>query len=248
MPANLTGEAIARRAQETAERLVAMLGGGGLAAGFVRRYAEAHRRRALLAHAGRYRELMVRISREALLAMAARVEHDLSRRFGAGSRNRIRRAAQRDKTSDAALANQFRVEFYGRLAQLLDWQREELEDFWRDLDLYAGAARFRGQRNTQRGSRERKQDRHMGAFADRCAFLLDSPLLERARRAAAKLHGELESTARKTMNSAFRDEDAGRTTARPKPRRRTGTHAGKRRVRVIKKRATRQKRKGRGRQ
>jgi hypothetical protein len=124
VPANYTREEMALRAQETAARLVATLGGGGLAAGFVRRYAEANRRRALLAHAAHYRELIERISREALLAMAARVERDLSRRFRTATGTRGRRPTLRESAGYAALANRFRVEFYGRLAVLLDWRRE----------------------------------------------------------------------------------------------------------------------------
>lgn len=246
MQPSFTREEIALQARETAARLVAALGGGGLAAGFVRRYAAANRRRALLAHPSHYRELIERISREALLAMVARVELDLSRRFSAGTGRRGRRSAQRKSAGDSALANHFRVEFYGSLAQRLDWEREELGDFWRDLDLYTGAARAPRPRKLRQGARKRKANLHLGPFADRCAFLLDSSLLERARRAAAGLQGELELTARKTMNAVFRRAGAARIGSRPLPRRAAGfQRAGKRRAKGKKPAARRRKKGGR---
>ncbi len=234
-------------AQETAARLVNSLGGGGLAAGFVRRYAEANRRRALLAHAARYRELVERISREALLAMAARVERDLQRLFGARSTHPARQGASRASVVRDALANQFRVEFYGRLAQLLDWDRVQLREFWRDLDLYASAERARGPRRARRGSRLRKRDQHHGAFADRCAFLLDSSLLARARHAASTLGRELERAARRAVNVAFQEGGADKIASGPRPRRRRKIRATRHRIGTKRKRQMRRRRKRGGR-
>ena len=234
---NYTRENMTIAARETAARLSVALGGGGLAAQFVRRYAEANHRRALLAHPARHRELIERIGREALLALAASVEKDLPRRLGipraiarrenprSGGGSGLLREAQ-----DAVLANHFRVEFYGRLAELFDWDRAELEDFWRDLDLYTRVVRAPRPRKLWRGARRRKTDRHLGAFADRCAFLLDSSLLERARRAAAELHGELERTARRAVSAGFRDAGIGRTSFPAKQR-----HGTKHRIRRRKK-------------
>ena len=216
--AGYTSENIALAAQETAERVVAALGGGGLAAGFVRDYTEKNHRRALVAHPARHRELIERIGREALLAMVARLERDLARRLGAALPRGTPRRALRKNGEDASLANHFRVEFYGRLAERLDWGREELEDFWRDLDLYTGAARVPRPGKKPRGRRPQKRDRHLGAFADRCAFLLDSSLLERARRAAARLHRELERAALRAARAGFRSAGIDRIASRVKPR------------------------------
>jgi hypothetical protein len=210
VPTGFTRENVALAADETAVRMAAALDGGGLAAGFVRRYAEKNRRHALVAHPARHRELIERINREALLAMVARFERDLPRRFDRAPAKDRRRRLRLD-SDDFALANHFRVEFYGRLAELFDWKREELTDFWRDLDLYTGAARARRPGRLPRGLRRRKRARNFGVFADRCAFLLDSSLFQRARRAAARLHADLERNAMLAARAGFRSAGIGRT-------------------------------------
>ena len=237
-----TREQIAVAAQETAARLITALGGGGLAARFVRGYAERHKRRALVAHPARHRELIERIGREALLAMAANVEHELSRRFGGVVGRGARDSRQRKNTGDAAFANQFRVEFYGQLAEMLEWERAELADFWRDLDLYTGAGRGPAARKRKRGPRRSKKDRHLGAFADRCAFLLDSSLLERARHAAARLHRELERDALRAFRAGFQRAGIRAAPPHPKPHRVKPRRARVRKLR--KSRIARRRKKG----
>ena len=212
-------EQVAVAAQEMVARLIAALGGGGLAARFVREYAQRQKRRALVAHPARHRDLIERIGREALLAMAAKVEHELSRRFGGVAAREVRDSRQRKNTGDAAIANHFRVEFYGQLAEMLEWDRAELADFWRDLDLYTGAGRGRVARSRHRGPRRPKKNRHLGAFADRCAFLLDSSLLEQARRAAARLHRELERDALRAFRAGFQRAGIRAAAAHTKPHR-----------------------------
>jgi hypothetical protein len=214
-----TEEQIKVAAQETAARLLAALGGGGLAARFVRKYAERHKRRALVTHPARHRELIERISREALLAMAANVERELSRRFGGAAGRRAGNFRQRKKPGDAALANCFRVEFYGELAEKLRWDRGELADFWRDLDLYTGAGSGPAARKRKRGRRRSAKNRHLGAFADRCAFLLDSSLLERARRAAAGWHREIERESLRAFRCGFERAEIRATPPRARLRR-----------------------------
>ena len=199
-----------------------------MAVSFVRDYARKYRRQALLAHPARHRELIERINRESLLAMVARLERDLPRRFTQSSASR----ARRKNAVDTVLVNLFRVNFYARLAELADWGREELASFWRDVDLYAGAARAPRSQTSRRGRRSRKIDRHLGAFADRCAFLLDSSLLEKARRAAAMLHRGLERKAMIAAGAAFRG--AGITTSTPRkrpPQRRTSRHSSRKTAR-----------------
>lgn len=221
VPAGYTRENIALAAEETAARIAAALDGGGLAASFVRRYAEKNRRHALVAHPARHRELIERINREALLAMVARLERDLPRRFDRAPGKSRRRGLRRD-AEDVSLANHFRVELYGRLAELFDWKREELEDFWRDLDLYTAAARARRPGKIPPGLGRQKRHRHLGTFAERCAFLLDSSFFERARRAAARLHAELERNAMGAARAGFRSAGIGWTAGR------AGRHAAAR--------------------
>jgi hypothetical protein len=185
-------ERLRTAARATALRLAAALGGGGLAARFILGYAQRHHRAALTAHLPRYRELTAMIHRECLLAMVARVEAELPRLLRAGGA-----PARALASGEDPLLRRFRVEFYEHLAELLGWRREHLERFWSDLDLYMQCQRAQ---QVRRG--RKKQD--LGPFADRCGFMLDPALLERARRAAAKFHEELERSSRKILRGSFR--------------------------------------------
>ena len=185
-------ERLRAAARAAALHLASALGGGGLASRFILEYAKRHRRTALTAHLPRYRELVAMIHRECLLAMVAAVETELPRQLRAGGA-----PARALASGEDPLLRRFRVEFYEHLAELLGWRREHLERFWSDLDLYAQCLRAR---QVRRGNKN--QD--LGPFADRCAFMLDPSMLERARRAAARFHEGLERTARKILAAAFR--------------------------------------------
>ena len=185
-------ERLRAAARAAAMHLAATLGGGGLAARFILDYARRYRRVTLTAHLPRYRELVAMIHRECLLAMVASVEAELPRLLRAGGA-----PARALASGEDPLLRRFRVEFYEHLAELLGWRREHLERFWSDLDLYTQCLRAQQVRRAGK-----KQD--LGPFADRCAFMLDPSMLERARRAAAKFHDELERSARKVLVVAFR--------------------------------------------
>jgi hypothetical protein len=185
-------ERLRAAARAAALHLSAALGGGGLAARFILEYANRNRRAALTAHLPRYRELVAMIHRECLLAMVACVEAELPRQLRAGGT-----PARALASGEDPLLRRFRVEFYGHLAELMSWRREHLERFWSDLDLYTQCLR------TQQVRRRKRKD-DLGPFADRCAFMLDPAMLDRARRAAAKFHDELARSTRKILAAAFR--------------------------------------------
>jgi len=180
-------------ARTVALHLSAALGGGGLAARFILQYSERYHRASLTAHLPRYRELVAMIHRECLLALVARVELELPRLLHA------RGAPARALASgEDPLLRRFRVEFYECLAETLDWPRDVLDRFWSDLDLYLQCQR------AHHAAPPRKKKTDLGPFADRCGFMLDPAMLDRARRAAAKLHQELEAKARAILRAAFR--------------------------------------------
>ena len=184
-------------ARSVAMHLSAALGGGGLAARFILQYAERNRRAALTVHLPRYTELVAMIHRECLLAMVARVEADLPRLLRAGGT-----PARALASGEDPLQRRFRVEFYEHLAELHGWRQEQLERFWHDLDLYTQCLRARS------ASPGRKKT-DLGPFADRCGFMLDPSMLDRARRSAARFHDELSATARKILRLAFRSTATG---------------------------------------
>jgi hypothetical protein len=95
---------------------------------------------------------------------------------------------------------------------------EEVEEFRRDLELYA-----------QLSARQSATALQEGPFVDRAAFLLDPSLMERARIATAALLRELHSLADQALAGAFhfvRSRSASRKSRprkskhrKPKPRR-----------------------------
>ena len=185
-------EQLKESARGVALHLSAALGGGGLAARFILQYAGRNRRASLTAHLPRYRELIAMIHRECLLALVARVESDLPRLLRAGGT-----PARALASGEDPLLRRFRVEFYECLAETMEWSREELDRFWHDLDLYLQCLRAR---NARPGRKKADLD----PFADRCGFMLDPAMLDRARRAAARLHRQLDAMARGILRTAFR--------------------------------------------
>jgi len=194
MPGGSGYEQLKVAARTVALHLSAALGGGGLASRFILDYAERHRRAAITAHLQRYSELVAMIHRECLLAMVARVELELPRMLHAGGT-----PARALASGEDALLRRFRVEFYEHFAELMGWRQEQLDRFWSDLDLYMQCQRARSAAPARR-----KTD--LGPFADRCGFMLDPSMLDRARRAAARFHEELEARARKILRAALRPQ------------------------------------------
>jgi hypothetical protein len=105
---------------------------------------------------------------------------------------------QSNADEEDPLARRFRILFYENLAAVFDWRREDLDRFWRELDLYLQLLR------AKRGERGRRKKADLGPFADRCGFMLDPAMLERSRRAAARFHQQLDVAARKILRSSLR--------------------------------------------
>jgi len=192
MPTASGYEHLKDAARKTSLQLTAALGGGGLAARFILDYAERNRRAALTAHIPHYRELVSMIHRECLLAMVARVEMELPKLLHKGGTPTRALAS-----GEEPLLRRFRVEFYETLAGILEWPREDLDRFWNDLDLYMQCQRAKA-------ARPGRKNADLGPFADRCGFMIDPAMLERARRAAAKLHKDLNAKAARILRAAIR--------------------------------------------
>jgi hypothetical protein len=145
---------------------------------FVRGYAERHRRFKVVASVDRLREMESTISREALLLIAAEVRRLVPRAFG---------LSRHPKPQEVELCNVFYDEFLEALGRNLEWppgEREaEAEAFRRDLETYTSWHHRDGTTaaNGKTGS----------PFPDRCAILLDSAMMDQARRAAVKFQLDL---------------------------------------------------------
>jgi hypothetical protein len=168
-------------AGELAHLLVRAIARDTMAMEFVRGYARRHDRRKVVASVERLREMETTISREALLLIAAEVRRLLPRAFGL-SRN--------PRSEDLALCDVFYTEFLEALGRALEWPLAEAgteaQAFRRDLETYA---RWRERNPIKPAANKASGDD--SPFPDRCAILLDSAMMEQARRAASEFQSDL---------------------------------------------------------
>ncbi|HYL83528.1 MAG TPA: hypothetical protein VE263_04785 [Candidatus Angelobacter sp.] len=165
---------LARRISETLvrERIVPR---------FVDSYVVENGRQALQVHAAMYRDLLALLQREALLACTARALEISCQEPRPQGRFKPRPMARREATL-------FRKKYLASLTRQQNWTAGDALDFQRDLqmceELLARAA------SSRRIRKPFEVANH--PFVDRCAFLLDSSFLEKARLAASRALCELE--------------------------------------------------------
>lgn len=172
---------VAVRAQETAFQLTITLDRGEIVPKFLRRYALEKKRPGRIADPGRFRELVDTIRRESFLVLALQIESEAGRRFGS-------RAGAQTGAGGLEFGKLFRDEFYTALGRCLDYSSEDLAEFSRDLDVYRS---LRSHARASTPPRARSLSAPRGPFVDRCGFLLDSPMLDQSRQAAAQFESEL---------------------------------------------------------
>lgn len=144
---------------------------------FVDSYVVENGRQALQVHAALYRDLLALLQREALLAISVQALEIVCNEAHTqtGSRSKPRPMSRRD-------AIVFRRKFLGALARQQGWTAGDALDFQRDLQLYEELlARVAV---TRRSRKPFEVANH--PFVDRCAFLVDSSFMEKARLAASK--------------------------------------------------------------
>lgn len=183
---------VAVRAQETAFQLLVAVDRGGIIHRFLRWYANEGERPGRIANPGRYRELVETIRRESFLVLALQVEADAQQRLGA-------RSGEKTNSAQAQLQDLFREEFYMALGRSLDFSDEEFNEFCRDIEVYRELLKHK----RSSPSRSNALSALSGPFVDRCGFLLDSPMLDQGRRAAAKFESELHATASSVLRKVF---------------------------------------------
>lgn len=152
---------------------------------FLRRYAHEKKRPGRIADPGRFRELVETIRRESFLVLALQIESEADRRFSS-------KISRQTSAEQFDLGKLFRDEFYYALGRCLDYSSEDFAEFVRDLEIYRSLRRH-ARRLEQPRSRVLSSPR--GPFVDRCGFLLDSPMLDQSRHAAAQFESELEALA-----------------------------------------------------
>lgn len=156
---------------------------------FVDSYVVEHGRQALQVHAVMYRDLLVLLQREALLALSVRALEIVCDEPRAHGRAKPRPMPRREATL-------FRKKFLAALVRQQGWTAGEALDFQRDLhafeELIARAGPMRRSRKPFEAANH--------PFVDRCAFLLDSSFLESARMAASKTLTTIEELAAQIAN------------------------------------------------
>jgi len=142
---------------------------------FVDSYVVENGRHALQVHASLYRDLLALLQREALLALTVKALAITCNEPHLVGKSKPRPMLRRDATA-------FRRKFLAALTRQQGWTAGDALDFQRDLQMYeellARAA------TTHRRRKPFEAADH--PFVDRCAFLLDSSFMEKARLAASR--------------------------------------------------------------
>lgn len=169
---------------ELAQRLTEGLERERIVPRFVDSYVVEHGRYALQVHASLYRDLLELLQREALLAVTARaLEITYAEPLPAG-RAKPRPMLQKDAAG-------FRRKLLAALVRQKKWSAGDALDFQADLQIYEDLLA----RNSSARRNRKPFEAASHPFVDRCAFLLDSPFLEKARIAASRALNELENLA-----------------------------------------------------
>jgi hypothetical protein len=142
---------------------------------FVDSYVVENGRHALQVHASLYRDLLTLLQREALLALTVRALAIVCDEPHAEGKSKPRPMLRRDATA-------FRRKFLASLTRQQGWTAGDALDFQRDLQMYEELlARAAAKRRTRKPFEAADHP-----FVDRCAFLLDSSFMEKARLAASR--------------------------------------------------------------
>jgi hypothetical protein len=165
---------------------------------FVDSYVEEHGRYGLQVHAALYRDLLGLLQREALIAMTAHalelVTTEPPPLRGKGKPKPMLR-------KDATL---FRRKFLNALTRQQKWVLGDALDFQRDLQMYEALIARSG---TSRRRKSFEAANH--PFVDRCAFLLDSSFMEKARMAASRALTEVETLSAKVIAEVLQNGSKG---------------------------------------
>ncbi len=158
---------------------------------FVDSYVVEHGRHALHVHASLYRDRLALLQREALLALTVQAFATVCFQPAVSKKSKPRPMLQKDMGT-------FRRKFLTVLARQQKWTVGDAMDFQTDLQIYEQLIR--------RNSATRRTRKSFGVanhpFVDRCAFLLDSSFMEKARFAASRALGDLEDLATHVVASA----------------------------------------------
>ena len=171
-------------AAELAQRIAEALLRERVVPRFVDSYVTENGRHALQVHASLYRDLLALIQREALLALSVRALAIVCNEPQPAGKRKPRPMLRRDATA-------FRRKFLSSLARQQSWTAGDALDFQRDLQMYEELLARAAATHRRRKPFEAADH----PFVDRCAFLLDSSFIEKARLAASRALAGIEELA-----------------------------------------------------
>jgi hypothetical protein len=151
---------------------------------FVDSYVVEHGRHSLQVHAVLYRDLLNLLQREALLTVTARALEIITRDLHTEDDRKAKPMTRKE-------ASAFRQKFLAGLTRHQRWNVSDALDFQSDLKMYEDLIARAGSARRPRKSFEPANH----PFVDRCAFVLDSSFLERARISASRILSDLEGLA-----------------------------------------------------
>jgi hypothetical protein len=190
---------------ELAQRITEALNRERIVPRFVDSYVVENGRHALQVHAALYRDLLTLLQREALLALSQRALEIVCNEPRAAGRSKPRAMLRRD-------ASMFRRKFLTSMTQQQGWTAGDALDFQRDLHMYEELLARAGAKRRNRKPFEAADH----PFVDRCAFLLDSSFMEKARLAASKTLAGIEELAALMVHPADTTENSPRGREAPR--------------------------------
>jgi hypothetical protein len=185
-------QTMAEAPAELAQRLFETLQQERVIPRFVDSYVVEHGRHALQVHAALYRDLLALLQREALLAVTVRALEIVAAGPSPAGKSKPRPMLRKD-------AAVFRHKFLTALARARKWTAGDALDFQTDLQIYEDLLA----RNAPVRRSRKPFEAANHPFVDRCAFLLDSSFMEKARLAASRALSELEAVSAAVTTSVL---------------------------------------------
>ena len=180
---------------ELAARLTEALQRECIVPRFVDSYVVEHGRRGLQVHAALYRDLLDLLQREALIAASVHAIEIITDNFQPTTKSKPRPMLRKDAVA-------YKRKYLSALARHQKWSAGDALDFQRDFQIYEELIARSGS-----GRKRKPFEAANHPFVDRCAFLLDSSFLEKARVAASRALNDIEELAGQVLASISRDED-----------------------------------------
>jgi hypothetical protein len=156
---------------------------------FVDSYVVEHGRHGLQVHAALYRDLLELLQRETLIAASVHAMEMITRDCQPTAKSKPRPMAKKDATA-------YRRKYLGALARHQKWTMGEALDFQRDFQIYEELIA-----RSASGRRRKPYEAANHPYVDRCAFLLDSSFLEKARVAASRALTTLEELTEQVVSA-----------------------------------------------